>query len=1061
MKKIKLPILALALLLCFTVLAACNKDKNDKVERQPEYITVLADSQMSYRIVRPDNASQQEEDAGVLLRNAFKEKFSVTPDLSTDWIKRGETLEEGLLEILIGDTNRPESEIVKASLSGEMYAVVVLNNKIVICASSDEYINDAVQYFIDTFIKTAEEKVVIESTTNLISVKTSDGWLQARTLEIQIVATPAGGNSVEIIAAVNEEDFVEMGYQITSTSSGGADERVLDKLSVKGATYTVGDVTYKAADYGKSTLVSATLDNVDATTLTQIEITPYVMEFGETIYGLNAYACAYNGSCETISTVEIKEKAYQITNPAELYVIADYVNKGNRVLSADLTCDVDLGGMPWTPIASDKMSFKGTFNGNSHTVSGLYVNSANTDCVGFFGCIGSESVVKDVNFSNAYVFANNNSKVGVVAGENRGLITGCNVVSGNISTTDKDKTTVFEYKRAGVLQGIGGLVGVLNGKYLTSVENSTFAAEINVKGKYVNYVGGIAGKSVAISGDIVNCVSSGKINCVSDFNASNAKEGTGVGGIVGSVVNGLVSGCEHKGTVNGSGETVGYMGGIVGNVVGMGQIVECKNSGELTASYDSSSFIKAYVGGVVGVFSTKTVSDGIALRCYNTGSINAGEGYGAGIVGQIYDCRSYVMYCYNTGKITAKDYAGGIVGSAGSNRTFVMNCYNSGEIAAKNASGIIAYASSQFNETYKTQYSDVDIYANYVNNYYLSTKTADAYKGGRKSSEGGFATVEELKNAVMEANKIAPNMIQAHEFFLEDSTGINNGLPVFGYQQDKTKADHTVAGDLYLIHATNNTPDDHPYYLVNRYTDHIEDNGHKLTAYEFAERLGQKAETPHNLIDIDKNVTGTCDCTCFGGDHYFSIDRWKQILSDVENNLFGVADWSNRGEIRHIGFLKADDEQSSGSVAVTWRLTGDSKTLNISFNVMYYKDGRNDGATVHEMAHAQLLDGPGASWIVEGSADYVKHNYYEGSDRDNYKWKAEDYQAAYTPTATCITFLANQYGPETARAIFDFVTDLGGDAEAGWKLVFGATYQELWDLFGEAGKYNQNAYFQD
>ncbi len=1060
MKTRKLLLVLLCALMCISCLASCKKEEK-KPERKASYLTVLSGDKMNYTIVRPDNASDEEEEAGVTLRKAFREKFKVNPELVTDWIKRGETLEEGLLEILVGDTNREESQIVKNSLDGDMYGIVVLNNKIVIAASDDEYIDDAVDAFINTYIKPAESKVEIEATTNSIAIKTASGWLEARTLEIQIVATHAEKNGVEIIAAVNDDDFTEMGFEIDIDGSKGLEEKTLKKLADKGKSYKKGESEYKAADYGKTTIVSATLKDISAEGLTKISITPYVVEFGNTLYGLDAFACSYDGVCETLSTVELAEQVYQITNPAELFVFADYVNKGHRVADAALSCDLDLGNAVWQPIASDDMSYKGTFSGKGHTVKNFYINSEGLDCAGFFGCTGSGSAVKELNIENAYLFANNNKKAGIIAGESRGLIENCNVKASTVSTTSLDKKTAFTYPKNGTMQGIGGLVGVLNGRYLTSIEGSTFSGNIDISGKNVTFVGGIAGKSLAISGDIKNCINLAEINVSSDFTASTSKDNTGYGGIVGSVVNGMVSGCENKGTVKTSGKTVGYVGGICGNVIGMGQIIDCSNSGALTASFASDKMIQGYVGGIVGVFSGNMIADGMVLRCYNNGEINAGKGYAGGVAGLIADCRSYIMYSYNNGKITAESYAGGILASASFNRCFVMNCYNSGDVSAKNASGIIGYTSAQFNETYKIEHAKDDIYANYVNNCYLSTKTANAYQGSKKSSEGGYASEAELSAAVMAKSLEKSNMISAYEYYVEKN-GANSALPGFAYQKDSTKVDPSVDKNLYLIHATNNVPDGSmKYYLVNRYTDYMEDHGQKMTVAEFEAKLGQTVENPHNLLDIDGNTTGTCNCACFEKDHYFSIERWVEILDDVENNFFGVADWANRGEIRHIGYLKADDEQGEGSVAVTWRTVGDHRTLSICFNVRYYKNGRNDGATVHEMAHAQLLDSANESWFVEGNADYVKFNYYEGTDLKNYKWKADDYQVAYAPTASCFSFLSYQYGFETQRIIYDFATANGKDGGAGWKLAFGATYQEIWDLFGEAGKYNKTAYFED
>ena len=56
-------------------------------------------------------------------------------------------------EILIGDTNRPQSAAAKAALNGEGYSVTVNGNKIVIVASNDVILSDALEAFLQTYVK--------------------------------------------------------------------------------------------------------------------------------------------------------------------------------------------------------------------------------------------------------------------------------------------------------------------------------------------------------------------------------------------------------------------------------------------------------------------------------------------------------------------------------------------------------------------------------------------------------------------------------------------------------------------------------------------------------------------------------------------------------------------------------------------------------------------------------------------------------------------------------------------------------------------------------------------
>ena len=95
---------------------------------------------------------------------------------------------------------------------------------------------------------------------------------------------------------------------------------------------------------------------------------------------------------------------YQIGTAEELYWFAACVNgtdgvtqnkSANAVLTADITVNTgDVAGCSgkkaegwkdWTPIGNYDNQYTGTFDGQNHTISGLYFNDASTDFVGLFG----------------------------------------------------------------------------------------------------------------------------------------------------------------------------------------------------------------------------------------------------------------------------------------------------------------------------------------------------------------------------------------------------------------------------------------------------------------------------------------------------------------------------------------------------------------------------------------------------------------------------------------------------------------------------------------------------
>ncbi|MGN0528743.1 MAG: GLUG motif-containing protein, partial [Eubacterium sp.] len=144
---------------------------------------------------------------------------------------------------------------------------------------------------------------------------------------------------------------------------------------------------------------------------------------------------------------------YQIGTTAELYGFAQLVNNGNTdkntkaVLTADIVVNKDVlkadGTLntgtftDWTPIGywnstTGHVCYSGTFDGQGHTISGLYFNDANTDYVGLFGDLQSGEI-KNVGVVDSY-FKGGVNVGGVCAWNFGGKITGCyntGTVSGN------------------------------------------------------------------------------------------------------------------------------------------------------------------------------------------------------------------------------------------------------------------------------------------------------------------------------------------------------------------------------------------------------------------------------------------------------------------------------------------------------------------------------------------------------------------------------------------------------------------------------------------------------
>lgn len=116
---------------------------------------------------------------------------------------------------------------------------------------------------------------------------------------------------------------------------------------------------------------------------------------------------------------------YAIENASQLYWFANQVNSGNTEINAVLVNDITVnselnsGSAVWTPIGSEDSPFDGEFDGNGHSISGLYVDS-DSDNIGLFGVTSELAFIKNVVVLNSSFTGNKN--VGGLVGNNGGII---------------------------------------------------------------------------------------------------------------------------------------------------------------------------------------------------------------------------------------------------------------------------------------------------------------------------------------------------------------------------------------------------------------------------------------------------------------------------------------------------------------------------------------------------------------------------------------------------------------------------------------------------------------
>lgn len=146
----------LALLLFCT---SCETTQDEEISSSASDITTAETTPASdalsafaaYQIVRPDIEHEGEVSSGIRIRKWFADR-GLDLTLTTDWVKRGETIPTDTCEILIGATNRPESEKYAETLLYYDYVCAKTGDRYVMCGGSPESTVKAVDWFIDNVL---------------------------------------------------------------------------------------------------------------------------------------------------------------------------------------------------------------------------------------------------------------------------------------------------------------------------------------------------------------------------------------------------------------------------------------------------------------------------------------------------------------------------------------------------------------------------------------------------------------------------------------------------------------------------------------------------------------------------------------------------------------------------------------------------------------------------------------------------------------------------------------------------------------------------------------------
>ena len=288
--------------------------------------------------------------------------------------------------------------------------------------------------------------------------------------------------------------------------------------------------------------------------------------------------------------------SYTVYNADGLMNIAELVNGGKSDINITLDTNIDLTGKDWTPIGTDyDNSYKGTFDGGGHTITGLTFTT-NDEYAGLFGWLNRAGTVKNVVMEGVQITSNQiyGGSIGGVVGYSWGTIENCSV-SGSVSGT------VY----------VGGVVGVQIGGSITGCSSSA-----TVKGTVD--VGGVAGQTNS-SATLTACYATG--NVIIEI---NPKKNIAGGSLVGMNAGISLLACYATGNVTSTGSSTGkvHIGGFLGNNYTTVTACYWKNNHEQGIGYNKENIVPE---------ATKVDGTGVtwknAVDAMNRALQNAGSGW--------------------------------------------------------------------------------------------------------------------------------------------------------------------------------------------------------------------------------------------------------------------------------------------------------------------------------------------------------------------------------------------------------------------------------------------------
>ena len=269
------------------------------------------------------------------------------------------------------------------------------------------------------------------------------------------------------------------------------------------------------------------------------------------VYFVTPASCGIN---DNVSCINSREGLATLANE-----VNNGDNKSGKIIY--LTSDLDLGGkfdsegnaldgnISWTPIGTESNPFSGTFDGNGHIISNMYINV--DDNAALFTHV-SNSVLKNFGVINSFVKSTASKASAIVGGISNGVIANCFSNS--------------------IVNGLKFSAGIASNLYYSIVKNCYNLGSVDSNGS--QFASGLVGYS-------------SYSNIYNSYNVGNINGSSESGGIVGGFY-GIIKNSYNFGTVKGNNS-----GGIIGQLYDpeSPEVYNVFNSGTLSEN----------CGGIIGI----------------------------------------------------------------------------------------------------------------------------------------------------------------------------------------------------------------------------------------------------------------------------------------------------------------------------------------------------------------------------------------------------------------------------------------------------------------------------